>query len=191
DHDTVSSPDGQTFNDIVGEVDVVVRLIGDYDRNTSYVVPTTHDGGGWIDTGGHPFESGSHSLRFTFSEPLDLVVKSNTVDPEEELIVYGSGPKFYEQSFGSTAVVTNPFGNSGNGLRVVGTGFGLNPDTGAAFGETVSENSRILTVTHKALVGKKFERIMVGSMIQQVPEPSALILIMVGLLTLSGPIRRK
>lgn len=189
DHATVASPAGQTFTDIVGDIDVVVRLIGNYPRDTSYVVPTTHDGGGWIDTGGHPTQPGSHSLRFTFSEPLNVAIKSNTVDPEEELVVYGAGNKYYEQSFGATATVTNPFGANSNGIRVVGAGFGLDGATGAAYGETVSEDSQSVTVTHRALVGRKFERIMVGAV--AVPEPSALVLLMVGMMGLIAPFRRK
>ncbi len=152
-------------------------------------MPTTHDGGGWVNTGGHPNGPGSHSLRFTFSEPLDLVVKSNTVDPEEELIVFGSGDKFYEQTFGAAATVTVPFGANNNGLRVVGGGFGLGPQDGAAYGETVSEETSSIVVTHRALVGNKYERIMVGAI--TVPEPGTMALLLTGLLALVAPLRKK
>ena len=171
DHEQVSSFSGQFFEDVYHDVDVTVTAIGIFD------LPTASPFGRWIQTGGHPFP-GEHALRFDFSQPLQLVVKTHSVDPQELLFVEGGGEKAYYHARGSMPVVFNNLGSSAVDMMLNGTGFGLDPLEGAAMGEILTSlEADSFTVTHVATMSNKFERIMIGTL---VPEPHAGLLVLIG-----------
>ncbi len=172
-HDTIMST-GQTFEDILGDIDVTVTMVGHFDFPTSCAAE-------WLNTGGHA-DPGSHSLKFRFSTPVEMFVMTDTVDPNERLYVYATGEKSYQHLRGATPQVVHPLGTTGTGVMVQGSGFGLNPITGSSSGViTIDGESRLLTVTHQALNINKFERIKIGIL---VPEPGTFVLAAVGALGL-------
>ncbi len=165
DHQTITTT-GQTFEDVFGDIDVTVSLVGHFDYPTTFAA-------GWINTGGHVVP-GSHSLKFRFSEPVKMVVTTNTVDLNERLFVYAQGDKSYFELRGATPQVEHPVGGTGSGVMVHGNGFGLDPSTGSSSGVIAIDGmSRLLTVTHQALHVNKFEHVKIGLL---VPEPTAQLL---------------
>ena len=175
DHTLITSPTGQTFVDVFADVDVTITAIGDFDTTTGFA-------NDWIDLGGH-MNPGSHTLRFDFSAPLQLAVETNTVDSNENVMVYTLGDKVYRHHRGSPPIVQSMIGASAQGIRVQGSAFGMDPVHGASSGEIVSSSvSQMLYVTHQALAENKFERIKVGVV---VPEPSGFCGLLFGVLALT------
>ena len=110
--------------------------------------------------------------RFTFSEPVDLVVATKTVDPDEIQSIFAIGPETYFPGPGGAADVTP----NGSGISITGTGFGFGPN-GSAFGETTSGPSSILTLNYQSLDIDKYGQWMVGKV---VPEPNSIALLGIG-----------
>jgi hypothetical protein len=171
---------GQTFSDVAGDVDLVVTSVGDFDGPSSGNV----NGFSSFHT-----EPGSHSFRFTFSAPLDLVVDTRTVDSNEVHSIFSTAVESYTNTSGAPAVVSAV----GTGISITGSGFGINP-TGAAFGTTTLDAPVTrLTLGYRALSTppNKFGQWRVGVVTPAVPEPAAVSLFGIGVLGMLLRLRRR
>ena len=167
DHNLIADV-GQTFTDLYEDVDVTVTLEGEFDIPTRYA-----PGIGWINIGGHRVP-GTHALRFSFSEPVPVVVRADTVDMNEHFIVSADGEKEYFVIRGAMPTVANP-GPIANSILLRGKGFGLDPMTGASSGQILIHGETTdVRVEHEALANEKYERIMIG--VVAVPEPQTFVL---------------
>ena len=172
--DSLIQGGGQTFTDIVGNVDVTVTSIGSFTSTSGIGTNISTD---------HATPN-SASLRFVFSEPLDLVVSTKTVDADEVQSIFAIGPETYTNQSGAAPVVTPV----GSGISIAGTSFGISP-TGASFGETTTGPSQLLTLTYEALSTDKFGDWMIGGTV--VPEPNSIALLGIGGLGMLMEFRRK
>lgn len=153
---------GQTFQNVYGDIDATVTVIGTHPYSS-----TSSNAG--ILTGRNVV--GSHSFRFVFSEPLQLITELKTVDAQEKVSIFTTGAESYVHNFGGAPVVAFPAG----GISVSGVGFGVNP-TGASHGYVTSFTDR-MTLTYQSLVASpiKWETFRLAS----VPEPSSFGMIIV------------
>ena len=175
--DTLIQGGGQTFTDIVGNVDVTVTTFGSFTSTSASLNGTT------INTD-HATPN-SASLRFIFSQPLDLVIATKTVDADEVHSIFAVGSESYTNQSGADPTVTPV----GSGIAIAGTSFGINP-TGASFGETTTGPSSVLTLTYEALNTEKFGQWMIGGTVV-VPEPNSVALLGIGGLGMLMQFRRK
>ncbi len=174
---------GQLFEDICGDIDVLVTTFGTFD-----------------DTNGSArgFEtvlsqSSSSSLRFRFSSPVEgLFVGVNTIDGNEIHRVYTSGNETYTHISGAMPTVTT----DGGGISVAGNGYGLDPMTGAAFG-TIDVDSPVFlaTLTYNVLPNvpanlTKYGQWTMGCVVP-VPEPNSVSLLGIGALGMLLQLRKK
>lgn len=174
DNSLVTSPGGQTFNNIFGDVDVTVEADGDLSVPTKFTANSIKSG---------LLEPGMNTFRFTFSEPLRLVVRTYTVDSQERAGISTIGSEAYFHDFGANPTITNSLA----GILITGNGTGISP-TGAADGETLTSVASLLTVTHEGFRHNKYEQISVGVF---VPEPSSVSLFGIGLLGLVMRFRKR
>lgn len=180
--DAIIDAGGQTFTGlgVNGDVDVTVTINNDFfGPGTSTYSP----GSRFINIGQE--DPGSNSLIFNFSRPIFGVVKVSTLDSQENISVFSTGAEVYAHTSGVVPTVTN----IGSDIQLNGNGLGLGGTSQGEIWSGFQEVSRI-TVTHGALAGNKFERIMVG---QVVPEPNSAALLGIGAfgLLLSGRKRRR
>ncbi len=175
DHDLISNG-GQTFEDICGDLDVTVTSIGEFDA------PTTIGVAGVTITTFHA-QPGSNSLRFDFSEPVRLVVASETVDANEKQSVFTAGTETYMNTSGAAATVTP----NGSGITIMGTAFRITP-TGASFGQTLTSPVSTVTLGYEALAINKYGQWKVGKL---VPEPNSIALLGIGGLGLLMQFRKR
>ncbi len=155
---------GQTFTVAPG-LDVTVTAVGDFSVDSKF-------SGGFIKSG-ELMANEMNEFRFNFSKSIPVVVKTNSVDRFEDFRIYGIGSETYFHDRGSAPTESV----SGTGLKLVGTGVGLDPTDGAARGETVTAaqaGAATLRFQHRSLANNKFEQIMVGTF---VPEPNCLTLV--------------
>ena len=172
--DSLIQGGGQTFTDIVGNVDVTVSTIGSF---------TSTSGSGTV-IGTNHASPASSSLRFVFSEPLEIVVATKTVDASETHSIFGVGTETYTHESGAVPDVLTV----GSGISITGTSFGISP-TGASFGETTTGPTSVLTLTYEALATDKFGQWMIGGTV--VPEPNSIALLGIGGLGMLMQFRRK
>ncbi len=176
--DSLIQGGGQTFTDVVGNVDVTISTFGSF---------TTTSAGGTTITTNHAAPASS-SLRFAFSEPLELVIATKTVDADETHSIFGIGPEAYSHGSGATPTVAT----TGSGISITGVAYGISP-TGASFGETTTGPTSVLTLTYEALGTtapglEKYGQWMVGAV---VPEPNSVALLGIGGLGMLMQFRRK
>ncbi len=167
-HATIAAG-GQTFNDVYEDVDVTVTTIG------THPIASTYSAAGVL-TGRDV--AGSHSFRFVFSRPLDLVLEVNSVDRHETLSVFTTGTESYMHQFGGSPTVTTPSG----GIALNGVGFGVNP-TGASKGQIITFADR-MTLSYQSSVSSpvKWERFRLATI---VPEPNTFLMTALGLVGLA------
>jgi hypothetical protein len=174
DNSLVTSPGGQTFNNIFGDVDVTVEASGALSVPTKFTAQSIKSG---------LLEPGTNTFQFTFSEPLRLVVRTYTVDSQERAGIFTTSSESYFHNAGANPTVTSFM----SGIRLVGNGTGISP-TGAADGETLTGVTSLLTVTHQGFRTNKYEQISVGTL---VPEPNSVSLFGIGLLGLVMRFRKR
>ncbi len=182
DQTIAATPAGQNFVGVVPGLNVNVKALGTFDVpvffnaagnfRAHYMTPTDPQG-----------MTKELTLRFTFSQPLDVVVKSGTVDGREKVKITSAGAESYFHDYGAAPTITP----SGTGIQIQGNGFGINP-TGAARGETLIPGVSLVNVTYSVLADNKFEFFMVGRL---VPEPSGLGAIGMGLLVFLRRLRSR
>ena len=165
DHDLVTSESGQTFMNVIGDIDVTVMA-----TNANGFTWDTRASGMDIESGN--VTPGTNTFKFTFTESLRLVVQQKTTDSQEVFGVFGIGDEAYVHDFGAPPTVSD----FNSGIHIAGNGVGISP-TGASRGETIVGPTNLLTVTHQGLFNNKFETFMVGTII---PEPSSCSLIGIG-----------
>lgn len=167
--DSLVNGSGQRFQNIYGDVDVLVRRTGQATESSSA-------NGEHISIAGN---SNSQTYAFNFSEPLDLIVEVHTLDPEEQLRINGSNPIQYEHVFGRMPTI--------DGSTLQGNAFGLSSD-GVSNGIVHLGSTRSFLTTYTTLTDNKFEVLSVGT--NAVPEPNPAGLIAFGILGLAA-LRRK
>lgn len=164
DHSTVTGT-GQVFNDVCGDLDLIAAGIGN-SFTTSFV-------GDDILIGGN---SDLLSLAFNLSEPTDVVIEFNTIDPEEILTfatLFSPGTPAYVHGSGLLPNISSDFDISGNG-------FGLSPN-GVSSGFVIIQGATSFGINYEALANQKFDGISIGK-INTVPEPGAFALLLPGFL---------
>ena len=176
--DGLISNGGQTFTDVCGDIDVTVTSFGTF----------TSTGAAGTQVMTHHATPASASLKFTFSQPLELVVATNTVDADEVHSIFGVGPESYTHESGAAPTVATV----GSGISITGNGYGINP-TGAAFGDTTTGPTAVLTLTYEALGTtapglEKYGQWMIGKV---VPEPNSVALLGIGGFGMLMQLRRK
>ncbi len=182
DHSLISNG-GQTFTDICGDIDVTVESIGKFDAPSTFRATSTGPGSTGPAIRSRHDVSGSHSFRFTFSEPLELQVLTRFVDASEMVGVYGIGPEVYTQTRGSAASEAI----DGSGLKIQGTGYGVN----SADGYVTVGPTHLLTLTYGSMNGSGGTKYNEFNIAKVVPEPNSLSLLGIGALALFRRKRRR
>jgi hypothetical protein len=179
DHSLISNG-GQTFDDICGDIDVTVTSIGMFDGPSS---------GNALGFSSFHTDPGAHSFRLVFSAPLDLMIETLTVDPNEVQSIFTTANETYVNNSGAPATVTP----TGTGIAITGNGFGINP-TGAAFGTTTLDAPvTTVTLTYQALSTppNKYGQWRIFADKPVVPEPNAIALMGVGALGMLLQLRKR
>ncbi len=164
DHSQIANG-GLTFEDICGDLDVTVTAVGTFDADSTFV-----DTGQGTAIRSQHATPGSHSLVFTFSEPIEIELDFIRLDLQERLGVFGIGPETYVHSSGTAPIIVP----TGSGISLFGQGFG--PD--AADGSVRTGPTTVLTVSYEALPGAdhtKYQSFNLSKVVS-VPEPGSLAL---------------
>ncbi len=171
---------GQTFTDIYEDIDVTVTPLG---TGMFDGTPGSKFTGGLIRT--KHVDPGAHTFRFTFSEPLRLVIKTETIDPKESVTISTSSTETYFHESGAPPTITP----SMSGISITGNGFRVAPN-GSAFGETLTGEASVLTVSYRAMnnVMTKYNQFAIGTL---VPEPNAIALLGIGGLGMLLQLRKR
>lgn len=168
---------GQTFNVAPG-INVKVQGFGDF------TTPSLWNGVSFMS--GHLNPNDRNQFHLTFDTSLPLVIKTATVDLDEQVEIIGVGPETYVHMNGAAPTLT-AIGTSG--IEIQGTGYGVG--VGAAAGETMTfaQINQAVILRHDSLFRDKYEFFMVGTV---VPEPNSVALIGLGAigLIMSGRKRR-
>ena len=176
DSNMIDNGPGQTFNVAPG-LNVTVRGVGDFTHPSQWT-------GSYIRSG-HTTANDRNQFLFTFDTSLPVVIRTATVDLDEQVEVIGVGPETYSHNSGGMPTLT-PITS---GLEIQGTGYGTG--TGAAHGEvlTFAQINQAVYVRHDSLFRDKWEFFKVGTV---VPEPNSIMLLGLGAfgLLLSGRKRR-
>ena len=132
DSDVLSTNGGvQRFEDVIGDVDVTVTAVGEFDAPTAFSL--TLDGTREITSSHDPNTvSECHGYVFAFSDAVDVLVTTNTLDAQEEYKITAEGSVNYTNESGVEPIVTTV----GNMVTLDGVAFGLDPVTGASHGST-------------------------------------------------------
>jgi len=180
DHSLISTV-GQTFNDVSGDLDVMVESVGAFDADSTYVLSATGSGMVAAIRSDHT-GIGSHSLIFHFSRPIDAIVDFTRLDTQELLGVYGIGSEVYTHVEGNSPTEMI----DGSGITLQGNGFGPS----ATNGYVQSGPTSVLTVSYRSLGAgtTKYQDFNVG---QVVPEPGCGSLLALSLLGLLPAFRRR
>lgn len=159
---------GQTFNDVIGTVDLTVTASG------SFTIDSKAKGlNNEVIVSGHA-TPGTNTFNFTLSEPLPIVINYQTVDLMEMLTINSPGIMTNTSIYGGMPlVVLNP-----GSLQLRGTGLGVGP-AGASRGLVEISPVSSFTVTHVGLSNDKYEAFRIGT---PVPEPTGLAWGVLGLL---------
>lgn len=179
DHNTIVST-GQIFDDIHPGFDVTVSASGSFSNGPSTFGGASIRSSHSIDA---PDMDQIYTFDFTASDgvagmvtgpatSLPLVVKTQTVDPQERVWINASGTESYHHDYGAPPTVSNFM----SGINIEGSGFGIN-EMGAALGETTTSGSQ-LNIHYRALSPiniNKYEFTMVGT--TGVPEPGSMSLL--------------
>lgn len=136
DHSLITTV-GQTFDNVSGDLDVLVEAIGAFDADSTYVMSTGGSMEGAIRS--EQTGIGSYSFIFHFSEPIDAVVEFTRVDTQELLGIYGIGPEAYTHIAGNMPTTMT----AGSGMTIQGNGFGPL----AADGYVTTGPTSVLTVS--------------------------------------------
>lgn len=168
---------GQTFSVAPG-INVTVQGFGDF------TTPSAWNGASFMS--GHLESGDRNQFHLTFDTSLPLVIKTATVDIDEQVEIFGVGPETYVHMNGAAPTLTN-IGTSG--LEIQGAGYGVG--VGAAAGETMTygQLNQAVIIRHDSLFRDKYEFFMVGT---TVPEPNSIALLGLGAigLIMSGRKRR-
>ena len=116
---------GQLFSDVFQDIDVVVSAVGDFSIDSQFSGGFIHDG--------LRFANELNEYRFIFSRSIPVVVMTATVDPTEQVRIFGVGNEVYFHGSGDLPTIS-PIGS---GIKMVGNGAGSGP-AGAARGETLT-----------------------------------------------------
>lgn len=170
---------GQTFN-VADGVNVTVQGFGDF------TTPSLWNGASFMS--GHLQSGDRNQFHLTFDTSLPLVIKTATVDANEQVELIGVGPETYVHLNGAAPLLSD-VGTSG--IEIQGAGFGVG--AGAAAGETMTfaQQNLAVIVRHDSLFNNKYEFFRVGTTVT-VPEPNSIALIGLGAigLVMSGRKRR-
>lgn len=168
---------GQTFN-VGSGINVTVQGFGDF------TTPSAWNGASIVS--GHLESGDRNQFHLTFDTSLPVVIRTATVDANEQVEIIGVGPETYVHMNGALPLLSD-VGTSG--IEIQGSGFGVG--SGAADGETMTfaQQNLAVIIRHDSLFREKFEFFMVGTV---VPEPNSIALIGLGAigLVMSGRKRR-
>lgn len=177
DSSLIDNGPGQTFN-VGNGINVTVQGFGDFTVPSEATTATSF-------RSGHLVSGDRNQFHFTFDTSLPVVIKTATVDLDEQVEIIGVGPETYVNMSGGAPTVT-PITS---GIEIQGTGYGTG--TGAAMGETMTyaQINQAVIVRHDSLRNNKWEFFMVGTTI---PEPNSVGLLGLGAfgLILGGRKRR-
>lgn len=181
------SQDGgmQIFTDICGDLDVKVTAHGEFDAPTTYLA--TVNGGTNEIRSQHNATTGSgsshsHGFTFEFSEPIDLIVNTFSLDQQEEYVIKGNSPTYSNVS-GAQPLVSP----TATDVTLRGVAFGLDPVTGAAEGNTFVNGTSSVMVTYTAFptLYNKYGSMRLFKAVP-VPEPGSCSMVAVAGLMLLG-----
>lgn len=186
----LSTPGGsQVFTDICGDLDVTVTANGEFDATTYYV--STQAGGTNAVSSQHDPGAGSsnsHGFTFSFSDAVDVIIQTMSLDGQEQYVISGTNTPSYTNLSGAMPIVTS---NAGS-VTLDGVGFGFDPVTGSSFGETLINSANSVTVAYNATPANftKYGSFRVFKAVP-VPEPNSAGLLAIGGLALLGGRRRR
>lgn len=184
----VLSTDGgmQTFLDICGDIDVTVTVNGEFDEDTRYI--STNGGRNTISSQHNPGTSSDlHSFTFDFSQAMDIIIDTLSLDADEQYTIDSDGTEVYTNLSGSAPLVSSV----GSGILLEGTAYGSDPLTGAANGETLITGANSITVSYFGSAnGPKYGSFTLSKPMM-VPEPNSAVLLAIGGLALVRRRRRK
>jgi len=138
--DVLSTNGGvQLFPNAAPGLDVTVTSFGEFDAPTTYLA-TTDGGENGISSTHAPNEvSECHGYVFTFSQPTDIVLTTESIDAEEKYTISSTGNSVnYTNDSGASPVI---MGNGTSSIMLDGTAFGRDPLTGSADGSTLIEQA--------------------------------------------------
>lgn len=182
DHSAITSG-GQMFENVCGNVDVMVTANGDFEAPSEFHSTLT---GSVSSIQTQLIPVGSQSYTFEFSEPISLVLDMDLLDTYESLAITTDGSASYNHGGGSMPMLT-PIDD---GLMLQGTAVGMGSD-GAAYGNIPLGDTSQVTMTYSALPSSftKYGAFSLGK-IAVVPEPASFGLFWIGLIGLFGFGRR-
>jgi len=185
---SILSTDGgsQTFVGICEDHDVTVTSNGEFDALTHFI--STNGGTNAISSQHNPGTSSDlHSFTFTFSEAIDIIIDTFTLDGDEEYTIESDGTEVYTNLTGASPTVSS----TGTGILLDGNGFGFDPVTGASNGQTLVTGANSITVSYfGSSSGPKFGSFLLSKPVA-VPEPNSAVLLAIGALALVRRPRRK
>lgn len=190
DHNAVMNG-GQSFQDVHGDVDVLVTASGTFLSGTNFTATTSTNGisHGSINADvGVP--GGTQVFNFTFSRPVPVVVDFDLLDAQEILTITGGvSTPVYNHGGGLTPVDPTPGSPMVSELRLQGLAFGNSP-SGASVGSVdlgmVSNFSMKYDIS--GATRTKYNSFTLGI---AVPEPNSQGLLAFGFIGLLGVVRKK